>query len=241
MIRPLLVAFLVIAAAHAEMRRRPRPRRAARPRRHEFSVDRGQCRAGEQLLQRPVHVGDASACPGQSSCQTIDGVLVDTGSSGLRMLGQRADAGAAAADRRERCAGRGMLLVPRRLHVGAGAVGRHQAGRRAGERRARPGHRRRGAAGDSAGVRQLRRPENTLDDARRQRRARRRPLPAGLRAGLRGQRLVESRPVLLVPVFRMPGRSRSRWRGSCRIRSGCSRPTTTASSSSCRRSPPAAP
>ncbi len=195
----------------------------------EFPVDRRQRRAGEQLPERRVHVGDhLRARP----------VVVpdDRRRPGGHRL-ERAcacsavpsDADAAAANRCERCAGRGMLLVSRRLHLGTGAVGRHQAGRRAGERRPGPDHR------HVRGCRRFRRPAST--PASRKTRSIRSAPTASSASACSGK---TADPAASAPVRRIPasttrarstdaGPSRSRWRGSCRIRCGCSPPTTTAS------------
>ncbi len=67
--------------------------------------------------------------PGSTSnCQTIDGVLVDTGSSGLRVLVVGADPDAAATNR-EWQSGRRMQSVRGRLYLGTGAGGGYRDGR----------------------------------------------------------------------------------------------------------------
>ena len=142
--------------------------------------------------------------PGQSSCQTIDGVLVDTGSSGLRVLAssltlalpQQTDASGApvveclpfldgftwgpvqTAD--IKLGGEQASAVPMQVIGGPGAPAIPAACARLGR------------AGKHA------------RHARRQRHPGRRSLPAGLRVRVRRRRLLESRAVLRMPLVGMP-------------------------------------
>ena len=84
MIRPLLAAFLVIAAATPKCGgSSSSPDGATMPTNFQSIV----VNAGPANNYLNGLFTSVTLCvPGQSSCQTIDGVLVDTGSSGLRIL-----------------------------------------------------------------------------------------------------------------------------------------------------------
>jgi len=101
MIRPLLAAFLVIAAATPKCGSSSTPGSSTSlpPNFQTIVVNAGPA----NNYFNGAFTSVTLCVPGQSSCQTIDGILVDTGSSGLRVLGssltltlpQQTDAGGA--------------------------------------------------------------------------------------------------------------------------------------------------
>ena len=163
--------MMPLAAARCSSSSRPPRRHAARASRRprsdgdaadEFSVDRRQRRTGEQLLQRRVHQV-TSACPASSARR----------STAFSSTPDRAGCASSSARSRCRCRSRPTssgapiaecFSVPRRLHLGTGAVGRHQAGRR--DRRAPCPCRSSARRGFGLSRRRARAPgaaENTLD------------------------------------------------------------------------------
>ncbi len=141
--------------------------------------------------------------PGTSNCQTISGILVDTGSVGLRVLSSALtlplpqQTGA-----RWRARGR-VSAVRRRIHVGSGTDGRCEDGRRNREQHRRSGGRPRQIPDDPE---QLLQPGHRGRNAERsecQRHSGRRAVPRRLRPGLRAHGLVESGAVLHLPVVRL--------------------------------------
>jgi hypothetical protein len=105
MIRPLLSAFLVIAAATPKCgspSSTPGTSTSLPPNFQSIVVDAGPA----NNYFNGAFTSVTLCVPGQSSCQTIDGILVDTGSTGLRVLAssltltlpQQTDAGAPVAE-----------------------------------------------------------------------------------------------------------------------------------------------
>jgi hypothetical protein len=142
--------------------------------------------------------------PGQSTCQTIDGVLIDTGSSGLRVLASSVTL--SLPQQTDRLVDRGMRAVPGWVHLGPSRYRRRSVGRRTGECRADPGDRR-GRIRERAGrMRELGRGREHARRARRERHPGHRPVPPGLRDGVHRHGIVESGVLLHVPEFRVPER-----------------------------------
>ena len=143
--------------------------------------------------------------PGSTAnCQTIDGVLVDTGSSGLRILSSALTLTLPQQTVEWQSGGR-MQSVRRWLYLGARCrlADIAMAGERAGAR-ADPGDRRAGVLDDSRQLHECRAVRKHPRYARRKRRAGDRLVPAGLRTRLCGGRRIEPGTVLHVFDIGLP-------------------------------------